>query len=106
VEPEEPGFLLSYENTGEGRGSGYHGGDANKVKKFESARKIADLIRAFIDNTCGPYDWDDFTCGGPLGDPALDAIRKDASLVPLPGDDASVSKLRELLDRATDRQSN
>jgi hypothetical protein len=67
--------------------------------KFQSARAIANCIRGFIDGTCGPYDWDDFT-SVPLKDPDLEAIRISAELVQLPADAEGMAQLRHLLDRA------
>ncbi len=37
--------------------------------------EVADLIDRFLDGTCGPYDWDDFTSVR-LGDPELEVARQ------------------------------
>ncbi|OGV61499.1 MAG: hypothetical protein A2283_12755 [Lentisphaerae bacterium RIFOXYA12_FULL_48_11] len=51
------------------------------MKKYNpSPDKIAQAIEAFVNGTCGPYDWDDFmTC--PSDNPELEAIRKECEQV-------------------------
>lgn len=75
-----------------------HGGGASEVR-FQSPQAIADCIRTFMDGTCGPYDWDDFT-SVPLKDPNLEVLRKAASLVRLPADAEGMTELHRLLERA------
>ena len=58
--------------------------DANGMKRLLSLSskpvvrtraEIADTIQSFVDGTGGPWDWDDFICGGSIEDPTLEAIR-------------------------------
>ena len=51
----------------------------------DKAAYAAGVIRTFLDETCGPYDWDDFTSCS-LRDPLVDSIRLRASGVDLPVD--------------------
>lgn len=73
--------------------------------RFRTAQAIADCIRDFMNGACGSYDWDDFT-SVPLKDPELEALRRDADLIPLPADEEGKARLRQLLDRATVLASN
>ncbi|KAB7647650.1 hypothetical protein F3168_06640 [Polymorphobacter fuscus] len=59
----------------------------------EKAAYAARTIRTFLDETCGPYEWDDFTSCS-LRDPEVDSIRLRASSVDLP---VSADGERELL---------
>jgi hypothetical protein len=61
--------------------------------------EVAGYLQNFIGGRGGDWDWDDFT-SVPITDPALEAIRQEAEMVPLPIDDAGISKLRQLLARA------
>ena len=65
----------------------------------ETAAYAARTIRTFLDETCGPYDWDDFTpCS--LHDPEVDSIRLRASSVNLPVDADGARELLALADEA------
>ena len=44
--------------------------------------EVASTIRAFVDGTGGPYDWDDFICGGRIEDPTLENIRARCAALP------------------------
>jgi hypothetical protein len=78
--------------------SGYSGGGEGEVR-FQSAQAIAGCIRGFMDGTCGPNDWDDFT-SVPLKDPELEPIRKAAEMVQLPANADGMAELQRLLDKA------
>ena len=65
----------------------------------ETAAFAARTIRSFLEETCGPYDWDDFTSCS-LHDPELDSIRRRASSVNLPVDTDGVRELLALADEA------
>jgi hypothetical protein len=49
----------------------------------KDAQYAATTIRAFLDDTAGDWDWDDFTSCS-LRDPAIDDIRRRAARVELP----------------------
>jgi hypothetical protein len=65
----------------------------------ENAAYAARTIRSFLDETCGPYDWDDFTSCS-LRDPEVDNIRLAASSVDLPVDADGERELLALADEA------
>lgn len=65
----------------------------------EEAAYAARTIRTFLDETCDPYDWDNFTFGS-LRDPAIDSIRHRASGVDLPVDADGLRELLALADEA------
>jgi hypothetical protein len=65
----------------------------------KKAAYAAHSIRTFLDGTCGPYDWDDFT-SCPLGDPKVDSIRLRAIGVNLPVDADGERALLTLADEA------
>ena len=65
----------------------------------EKAVYAARTIRSFLDETCGPYDWDDFTSCS-LRDPNVDSIRLRASSVGLPVDADGERVLLALADEA------
>jgi len=65
----------------------------------EKAAYAARTIRTFLDETCGPYDWDDFTSCS-LSDSAVDSIRLRASSVDLPVDVDGERELLALADEA------
>ena len=65
----------------------------------DKAAYAARVIRTFLDGTCGPYDWDDFTSCS-LRDPLIDSIRLRASDVDLPVDAGGERKLLALADEA------
>ena len=65
----------------------------------EEAADAARVIRTFLDGTCGPYDWDDFTSCS-LRDPLVDRIRLRASGVDLPVDADGQRELSALADEA------
>lgn len=65
----------------------------------EKAAYAAQTIRTFLDVTCGPYDWDDFTSCS-LCDPEVDSIRLRASSVALPVDAVGERELQALADEA------
>jgi len=65
----------------------------------EKAAYAARTIRTFLDETCGPYDWDDFTSCS-LRDPEVDSIRLRASGVDLPVDADGERELRALAEEA------
>lgn len=66
-----------------------------------SRREVRRIILAFVDDTAGPWDWDDFMCAT-LDDPELEALRLFGSQLPTqfppdePGWYASAAGLREL----------
>ena len=43
---------------------------------------VAGAIKAFVDETGGPYDWDDFICGGRIKDPKIESIRARCASLP------------------------
>jgi hypothetical protein len=45
--------------------------------------EVAGTIMAFMDGTGGPYDWDDFICGGNIEDSELESIRARCASLPL-----------------------
>ena len=47
-----------------------------------SRTEVADEIERFLNGTCGPWDWDEFT-SFPIEDPELDAIRKQLAHLPV-----------------------
>ena len=65
----------------------------------EKAAYAARIIRTFLDERCGPYDWDDFTSCS-LHDPEVDSIRLRASGVDLPVDAEGQRELLALADEA------
>lgn len=65
----------------------------------DKAAYAARIIRAFLDDTCGPYDWDDFTSCS-LRDPLVDSIRLRASDVDLPVNADGKRELLALADEA------
>lgn len=65
----------------------------------ETAAFAARTIRSILDETCGPYNWDDFTSCS-LHDPEVDSIRLRASSVNLPVDADRVRELLRLADEA------
>jgi hypothetical protein len=65
----------------------------------EIAAYAARTIRTFLDMTCGPYDWDDFTSCS-LRDPEVDSIRLRASGVNLPVDAEGIKELLTLAEEA------
>ena len=40
-----------------------------------SPKEVRDILAGFIEDTSGPYDWDDFV-SVPIRDPKLEAIRR------------------------------
>ena len=44
--------------------------------------EVLDAITAFVNDTGGPYDWDDFICGGRIKDPILESIRARCASLP------------------------
>lgn len=65
----------------------------------EKAAYAALTIRTFLDGTCRPYDWDDFTLCS-LSDPEVDSIRLRASSVDLPVDAVGERALLALAEEA------
>ncbi|WP_426254429.1 hypothetical protein [Sphingomonas sp. DC2300-3] len=65
----------------------------------DKAAYAAGVIRTFLDETCGPYDWDDFTSCS-LRDPLVDSIRLRASGVDLPVEADGQRELLALADEA------
>ena len=65
----------------------------------ETAAYAARTIRTFLDETCGLYDWDDFTSCS-LHDHEVDSIRLRASSVNLPVDADGARELLALADEA------
>jgi hypothetical protein len=65
----------------------------------ETAAYAARTIRSFLDETCGPYDWDDFTSSS-FQDPEVDSIRLRASSVTLPVHADGARELLVLADEA------
>ena len=65
----------------------------------DKAAYAARVIRAFLDEACGPYDWDDFTSCS-LRNPLVDSIRRRASGVDLPVDADGQRTLLALADEA------
>ena len=47
-----------------------------------SASEVASIIEAFLNDTGGSYDWDDFVCGGRIADSDLEAIRARCASIP------------------------
>ncbi|MFT3898044.1 MAG: hypothetical protein QM719_10195 [Thermomonas sp.] len=47
-----------------------------------SPSEVASIIEAFLSGTGGPYDWDDFVCGGSIANPELEAIRARCASLP------------------------
>jgi hypothetical protein len=70
----------------------------------EKAAYASRTIRTFLDETCGPYDWDDFTSCA-LKDPSIDSIQLRAGTVELPVDAEGRIQLLALADEA-DRLAN
>jgi hypothetical protein len=74
----------------------------------QMAAYAARTIRTFLDETCGPYDWDDFTSFS-LSDPEVNSIRLRASSVDLPVDaegERELLALAEEADRLTKGNGN
>jgi hypothetical protein len=65
----------------------------------DKAAYAARVIRSFLDETCGPYDWDDFTSCS-LRDPLSDSIRLRARDLDLPVDADGERELLALADEA------
>ena len=49
---------------------------------MRSASEVASILEAFLNDTGGPYDWDDFVCGGKIANPDLEAIRARCASLP------------------------
>ena len=47
-----------------------------------SSSEVASILEAFLNDTGGPYDWDDFVCGGSIANPELEAIRARCASLP------------------------
>jgi hypothetical protein len=47
-----------------------------------TASDLARLIDRFVGGTCGPYDWDDFVCGGRLANADLERVRRQCASLP------------------------
>jgi hypothetical protein len=47
-----------------------------------SPSEVASIIESFLNDTGGPYDWDDFVCGGNVANPELEAIRARCASLP------------------------
>lgn len=65
----------------------------------DEAAYAASVIRTFLDETCSPYDWDDFTSCS-FRDPRIDGIRLRAGDVYLPVDAHGQHELLALVDEA------
>ncbi|WP_166213136.1 hypothetical protein [Cognatiluteimonas telluris] len=44
--------------------------------------EVASTIRDFVEKTGGPFDWDNFACGGRIEDPELESIRARCASLP------------------------
>ena len=64
-----------------------------------TADDVASYLHDFLEERGGDWDWDDFT-SIPITDPALEAIRQEANLIPLPLNEVGEAKMRKLLARA------
>lgn len=67
-----------------------------KKTRDRTPEEVADQLRAFLSGTEGPYDWDDFECGGPITDPALESIRERALVAAPP--DGDLEALHHLIE--------
>jgi hypothetical protein len=76
----------------------YHFLPSSKKARTRTPQEVAKILRNFITDSGGEWDWDDFI-SVPISDAELEAIRLDAGAVPLPVNEAGLAKLRELLDR-------
>ena len=47
-----------------------------------SRSEVASIIEAFLNDSGGSYDWDDFVCGGTIANLDLEAIRARCALLP------------------------
>ena len=47
-----------------------------------SSAEVAGTLEAFINDSGGSYDWDDFVCGGRIADPELEAVRARCASLP------------------------
>lgn len=61
--------------------------------------EVVGYLRGFLEETGGPWDWDDFT-SIPIADPRLEDIRQRVSALDLPMSDADVGPLTELIAEA------
>ncbi|MDP1642486.1 MAG: hypothetical protein Q8L59_09910 [Phenylobacterium sp.] len=66
-----------------------------KKTRDRTPEGVAAQLSAFLNGTEGPYDWDDFECGGPFTDPALESIRERAMVAAPPNGD--LAALRHLI---------
>jgi hypothetical protein len=64
-----------------------------------TAEEVAQYLRAFLEDTGGEWDWDDFT-SIPLANHALESIRERAANVALPISEEGRSTLLALLAEA------
>lgn len=64
-----------------------------------TAEEVAQYLRAFLDDSGGEWDWDDFT-SIPLADPRLESIRRRAASVELPVTEEGRRTLVALLGEA------
>jgi hypothetical protein len=69
------------------------------AQQREDAAYAAQTIRAFLEETGGAHDWDDFTSCS-LRDPELDRIRKLALAVDLPVGSEERASLEVLAEKA------
>lgn len=69
------------------------------MAKAWTREQVAKYLRDFIEGTGSDYDWDDFTQGGRIADPELEAIRREAALIETPVTPDGFAKLRALLAR-------
>jgi hypothetical protein len=58
-----------------------------KKTRDRTPEEVAAQLSAFLNETEGPYDWDDFECGGPFTHPALESIRERAMVAAPPDGD-------------------
>lgn len=70
-----------------------------REQQREDAIYAAQTIRAFLQETAGPHDWDDFTSCS-LRDPEMDRIRKLARAVELPVGPEELATLEVLAEKA------
>jgi hypothetical protein len=73
--------------------------ERRRAQQREDAAYAAQTIRAFLEETGGAHDWDDFTSCS-LRDPELDRIRKLALAVDLPVGSEERASLEVLAEKA------
>jgi len=64
-----------------------------------TAEEVVGYLKGFLEETGGPWDWDDFT-SIPIADPRLEDIRQRVVALDVPLSEADIGPLKALLTEA------